>query len=102
MVYENTFCQGQSIKIKLIDTSVANQAAIGATIRVHVGDQIFTRTVTAISGYLSGDDTVAHVGIGNSSRIDKIVVIWPDGNASEIDAQPVNTTITITRGGEDG
>ncbi len=102
MVYENTFCRGQSIRIKLIDTSVANQAAIGATIRVHVGNQIYTRTVTAISGYLSGDDTVVHVGIGDASRIDNIVVIWPDGNASEIDAQPVNATITITRGGEDG
>lgn len=98
VVYENTLCQGKSVKVKLVDNSTANKAAIGAVVRVHVGDTIYTRTVTAISGYLSGDDAIVHVGVGQATSIDKIIVIWPDGNASQLEQQPVDTTITITRG----
>jgi hypothetical protein len=97
VIYENTLCQGNSVRIELVDKTQANQHAIGALVRVQVGAQTYARNVTAISGYLSGDEYTVHVGVGDALRIDGIEVVWPDGKVSRIDAQDSGTTITITR-----
>ena len=97
-VYENTLCNGHSIRIALNDKSQANTHALGAIVYVTIGDQTLTRTVTAISGYLSGDETTLHFGIGDAKQVDRISVVWPDGQVSQLNQQPADALITITRG----
>ncbi len=98
VVYENTLCQGRSIRVALKDNSQANTHAIGAIVYVTIGDQTLTRTLTTLSGYLSGDETTLHFGIGDATQVDRISVVWPDGHVSQLNQQPADALISITRG----
>ena len=62
-----------------------NTFSIGAKIRVYAGNQIFYREVEPVRGFQSSVDYKQIIGLGNISRIDSLVIIWPD--RSEIHVQ---------------
>jgi hypothetical protein len=56
-----------------------------------------TRSIQVSSGYLSGQPTTAHFGLGDVQRIERLVVTWPDGKQSEVLDLTANMHYTITR-----
>lgn len=98
VLFENRMCGGQSVEVALNDPLSANRYAIGATISVYANQQVYTRFVRSESGYLSGDSHRVHVGLGNTTHIDEIRVMWPDGTQSQITDIPINHQIEITKG----
>ncbi len=59
-----------------------NLDAIGAVVRVTVGDKQLARYRLSGGGYLSQHESRLHFGLGKHDKVDRVEVIWPDGTRS--------------------
>ena len=82
------------IKIKLEGTT-SNRSAIGARVDVVTGSLTQIREVVTGTGYWSQHSMVQHVGLGDRTSIDEIVVRWPSGNVQHVYPLCVDRTIRI-------
>ncbi|MBC7650814.1 MAG: CRTAC1 family protein, partial [Deinococcales bacterium] len=55
-----------------------NTFAIGATIKIYQGNQIFSREVEPVRGFQSSVDYKQTIGLGKASKVDSMVITWPD------------------------
>ena len=46
-------------------------------------------------GYLSTMDAQLHFGLGGSSRVDSLLIVWPDGQVTELTDLPTDRTMEI-------
>lgn len=69
------------VKIKLEGTQ-CNRDAIGAQIRLFIGDLVLIREISGGGSHASQHSSIAHFGLADYSTIDSIRVSWP-GNAVE-------------------
>ncbi len=56
-----------------------NRDAIGARVRLKIGDRVMVRQVDAAGGYLAQSSKTLHFGLGAATKIDGCEVIWPGG-----------------------
>jgi len=56
-----------------------NQLALNARVQATAGDLVQTGEVLSGGSYLSQSDLRIHFGLGNHERVDKALVLWPDG-----------------------
>jgi hypothetical protein len=64
--------------------SGANRDAIGAVVKVRLGDKLMVRHRSSGGSYLSQHDRRIHFGLGEHRRADLLEVAWPDGSGQEI------------------
>jgi len=84
------------VKVVLIGTS-SNRDGLGATVRVHSGDQVYTKCNDGKSGYLSQSVLPLYFGLGDATKINRVEVQWPSGRKQVLtDGLTVNTTLRIT------
>jgi hypothetical protein len=88
--------QNNFINIKLVDAT-SNSQALGARIYVSSGDIRQMRELKSGTNYVSQNPVEAHFGLGKSSIITRIRVVWPDGEESVITQVAVNKFVTIER-----
>ena len=74
----------------------SNRDAIGAKLRLRIGDRWQTRVVTAGSGYLSGSSLRQHFGIGDAIRADEVVIDWPSGEQTVLRDLPIDRLHSVT------
>jgi hypothetical protein len=97
-LFENRLCGlGDSLVVELDWPAAANRAAIGAQVMLQTDQGVQVRDVRALSGYLSGDSTQLHFGLGENAALKSLTVRWPDGAVSTVDSPPANQRLTITR-----
>ena len=89
--------KGNWLKLRLADP-VLNRDAIGATVRVRLGDTWQTRPVVHATSYLSSADAEVHFGLGSAQAVDEIVVTWPDGARERFRGTPANQLAVIHKG----
>ena len=89
--------KGNWLKLRLADP-VLNRDAIGATVRVRVGDIWQARPVVHATSYLSNGDAQVHFGLGSVEAVDEILVIWPDGTRERFPGIPANHSSVIRKG----
>jgi hypothetical protein len=63
--------QSQSLK--------STRDAIGARIKVKVGDRTLVDEVRSGSSFISNNDMRVHFGLGATTKIDSVEVRWPSG-----------------------
>jgi len=87
------------IQVRLRATR-SNRSAIGAVVRLesHSGPQ--SRTFTAARGYASGSELVAHFGLGNDTKVDRLVVEWPSGVRQEFSDLAADRAYVIEERGD--
>lgn len=66
------------LKVVLTGTA-SNRNGLGATVRVHVKDQVFTKYNDGKSGYMSQSILPLYFGLGDATKIDRVEVQWPSG-----------------------
>jgi hypothetical protein len=66
------------LKVVLVGTS-SNRNGLGATVRVQAGGQTYTKYNDGKSGYLAQSALPLYLGLGDSSKIDRVEVDWPSG-----------------------
>jgi hypothetical protein len=87
--YKNQFGPGNHIRFRLRGRS-SNWDAIGARVRLDVGEEIMTRQVNPASGYLSQSSKTIHFGLGERASVDRVRIRWPSGIEQEIAGPEIN------------
>jgi hypothetical protein len=83
--YRNDFKKsGHWLRVRLLDPRWRRDA-LGASVRVEAGGETWMGAVVPASSYLASNDVRVHFGIGLMTKIDRVLVHWPDG--------PVDTCI---------
>ena len=72
-----------------------NTFAIGSKINLYVGDQILNREVFPTRGFQSSVDYKQIIGLGKASKIDSMLISWPDRSYSRYTNLSVDTVLVI-------
>lgn len=95
-LYRNDSAKGNWIKIALKGVQ-AESHGIGSKIEVEAGGKKMIREIDGgSSSHLSQNSVIAHFGLGNATKIDKITVYWTGGNKQTINNITTNQLITLT------
>ncbi|HEV3003122.1 MAG TPA: CRTAC1 family protein [Pirellulales bacterium] len=62
----------------------SNRDAIGAWVEAKVGGNEFARQVMPTRSYLSQVELPVTIGLGSATKVDRLVVRWPDGSTQEV------------------
>lgn len=62
----------------------SNHDAIGAWLKVRVGNKMFSQQVMPARGYLSQSELPITIGLGDATRIEEAQVLWPDGTRQNV------------------
>lgn len=89
--------KGHWLIVRAVDPRLRRDA-IGARVTVYYGDQRVVRTINPGFSYLSSSDPRAFFGLGNSTRVDRIVIRWPDGLRERFGGTPVDRALRLVRG----
>ncbi len=69
--------------------------AIGAVVKASVGDVTQARLIRSGSSYISQEDKRLHFGLGQAAKVDRIEVLWPNGEISQRENVEANQQIVI-------
>ncbi len=98
-LYQNIGTSGNQILLKLkgclTPTGRSNTSGIGTRIKIRKGSQTFIREVCGGMGMGSQDMIWQHIGLGNITIIDSIIVYWPSGNIQKLTNVAANQTLLI-------
>ena len=92
---KNVFPSKHYVAFRLKGTK-SNLDAIGALVRVYVGDEVITRQVQAAGGYLSQSSKTVHFGLGDRTKIDRVEIRWPSGLRQEIEGPAIDMLHELT------
>lgn len=80
-VYHNQLQGAKSLRLKLISKG-QKRFAIGAWVKVKVGDKILTQHLMGNNGTVQSE-RVVHFGLGSNERADLVQITWPGGKLTE-------------------
>ncbi|KKK62313.1 hypothetical protein LCGC14_3005570, partial [marine sediment metagenome] len=69
--------------------------AIGAKVIVHAGGRKQVFINQRANGYLTYSDPRVHVGLGATEKVDRIEIIWADGERESFQINGIDRYITI-------
>jgi hypothetical protein len=97
-LYRNSVPErGHWLSIRALDPELRRDA-YGAEITLHAGDRRWPRWINPGSSYLCSNDPRAHFGLGAVEHVDRIEVIWPDGQSETFDGGAVDQHVVLTKG----
>jgi hypothetical protein len=75
----------------------SNRDAVGAVVRLYVGNEILTRAVPSAGGFLAQSSRTLHFGLGWRKLIDRVEITWPGGGTPQrLENVELNRLHTIT------
>lgn len=77
-VYRNDGSKGRAIRVRLAGVD-RNRFGLGATVRVTAGGRTQMRVLTSARGFMSADEPIVHVGLGDATTVDRLEIVWPRG-----------------------
>jgi hypothetical protein len=72
-----------------------NAFGIGATVHAYAGKKTWVLENYPCRGFQSSVSPVLHLGLGNISRLDSLLVIWPGGKRELLTSVPVNQSLRL-------
>ena len=95
-LFRNHFPKENHIAFRLKGTR-CNKDAIGALVKIHMGDEVMVRQVQAAGGYLSQSSRTVHFGLGDRKKVDRVEITWPGRREPQTIENPaINTLHRIT------
>ena len=95
-LFRNYFPKKNYVAFRLTGTK-CNKDAIGAVVRVFIGDEVLTRSVQTAGGYLSQSSKTLHFGLGDRNKIDRVEITWPGRREPQkIEGPSINTLHPIS------
>jgi hypothetical protein len=88
--FANRFPKENYVAFRLTGTS-SNRDAIGALVRLRVGNKVMVEQVNPAGGYLAQSSRVVHFGLGDRSKVDRIEIRWPRGIVQTLENPAINT-----------
>lgn len=87
LIYKNHVKEGRN----WIAFAFGNDDAIGTRITVFRGSSRQTQEIHGGSGYCAQNQRRAHFGLGETGKVDKVEIRFPDGETRVIDSPEINT-----------
>jgi hypothetical protein len=84
------------VRVKLVGKK-SNRDAIGASVKVRVGNRVFSQQVMPTRGYLSQSELPVTIGLGKAQKIDDVQIFWPDGTRETGVALKLNSVNVVTQ-----
>jgi tetratricopeptide (TPR) repeat protein len=72
-----------------------NPHGIGAEVEIRTGGTTQRRTLMPVRSYLAASEPVVTFGLGASTQIDELTVLWPDGTRQSVPPPAVDQTATV-------
>jgi hypothetical protein len=91
---------GAFLNVAAVGTK-SNRSAIGARVRVTVGDRTMIGEVMSGGSYYSQNSLVLHFGLGKADIVDQIQIQWPSGMLQSWKKVPINQKVIATEGSPD-
>jgi len=88
--FANRFPRQRYVEFRLTGTK-SNRDAIGAVVRLWVGNKVMVREVSPAGGYLAQSSRTVHFGLGDRSGIDSVKIQWPRGLVQTLTKPAINT-----------
>jgi len=85
------------VLFKLVSTT-SNRAAIGARVTVYAGGVARMNEVRSGGSYISQHDLRVHFGLGEVTKISRVVIRWPNGKEEELKDVAADAIYTVTEG----
>ena len=79
------------------DGMAVNRAAIGAQVRIGVGDRTLTRQVEAGTGEGNQNDLTLHFGLGPHNAPVSLEVCWPNGTRQTVGPVEINRVTPVRK-----
>jgi len=98
LVTNETTGAGHFLAVRLRGTQ-SDRDAIGTTVRLSADGRNWTRQLTAGDGYLSSNQRQLVFGLGETDRIDELVIRWPSGRNQTFRDLSVDQEIVCVEGG---
>jgi len=95
-LFRNPGGKNHWLKVRLVGEGKVNASAIGAQVRIELGDKTLARQVEGATGQGNQNDLTLHFGLGSHADPLRLDIRWPDGSRNEVDAR-VDRTITVKR-----
>ncbi len=86
---------GHWLRVQLSQQN-GNTQALGARVRVRVGDVVQAFQVGAGGAYLSQPPNWLHFGLGDATTVDEISIVWPDGHEEQFTDVAADQTVRYT------
>jgi hypothetical protein len=83
--------------IKLVGTR-SNRSAIGARVKLFAADGVQVQEVRGGGSYYSQNDLRVHFGLGQTARIDRVQVRWPNGREEQWKEVAIDRIVTLEEG----
>lgn len=77
--------------------AAANTFAIGALVKVYMGETMIVQEQQPSRGFQSSVDYVMTFGLGNHQKVDSVVVIWPDNRVTKLENVDVNQRLLLSQ-----
>jgi hypothetical protein len=94
-LHRNNGTTGNWLKVNLEGAGGVNRAAIGAQVRVKVGDKTMTRQVESATGEGNMNDLTLHFGLGSYDGPLELEVSWPYTKAKQKVSAKVNSVVSV-------
>ncbi len=72
--------------------------ALGARLRLRLGERTLTRVVRTSYSYLAASDPRVHLGIGDASEVEAVTVTWIDGSSEAFGDFAAGQIVELRRG----
>ena len=93
----NVAAGGHWLSVALTGGPRGPRDAIGATVTLEAGTRRLRRDVVSGDSYCSQSDFRAHFGLGETTRVDRIVVRWPDNTREAFAVAGVDRIVTVSK-----
>ncbi len=94
--YNDQLSKGNYLNVLLTDPS--QNTTHGAKVYVHLGNKTLYQELQPVKGYQSSSSHRLHFGLGQSGRIDSLVIIWPDLSKQVLTPEEVNSHLEVAKG----
>ncbi len=85
---------GHAVRLRVVGTG-GNTAGLGAVIDARVGEVWQMREVIAGSNFKNQNELVQHIGLGDATAVDELVVDWPGGVSRTLTSLGAGRTWTL-------
>ena len=85
------------LTILLIGTK-SNRDGIGASLKLSSEGVAHVEQAKGAMGYMSASDPRIHFGLGKSTKIESLEIIWPSGLVDRLSSVPIDQIIAIQEG----
>lgn len=97
-VYRNIAPRGHWLTVRVVEPTLGGRDAYGAEVTINAGGRRRTVWVNPSQSYLCSNDPRAHFGLGSTTHVKDINVVWPDGSEEQFPGVAADQIITLRKG----